>query len=231
MSEETTTTTTSESASGAPDGGAAGAGGDGGAGGTAAADAFAAERARLETLARDRQSAADKATAEAARLKAELDKVKGASGGEQPAPTNLTLEQVQEQVRQAMRQENARARELSQAATTAKEQYPNALPSVLDAEYESAEEMLEAVRVSHESVASHIEETLKAREEELRQRYAERLGELPAPVEATTETTTSTGIPTIEQLSAMNQDQLEALERETPGIIDKVLRSADQLTP
>ena len=85
--------------------------------------------------------------------------------------------------------------------------------------------------VSHESVASHIEETLKSREEELRQRYAERLGELPAPVEATTETTTSTGIPTIEQLSAMNQDQLEALERETPGIIDKVLRSADQLTP
>lgn len=228
MPEETTTTTTSESASGAPDGGAGGAGGDGGAGGTAAADAFAAEKSRLEALARDRQSAADKAAAEAARLKAELDAIKGASGGETPA---LTPEAVQEQVRQVMRQEQARSRELASAATIAKEQYPNALRSVVEADYESAEEMLEAVRSSHETITSQIEETLKAREEELRQRYAERLGELPAPVEATTEGSTSTGDPTIEQLSAMTTDQLDALDKEHPGLIDRVMRSADQLTP
>lgn len=231
MSEDTSTTTTSEPGSGDPGGSGTGEGADGGAGGTAAAEKFAAEREQLQREARERQSAQHKAEAEAARLKAELDKLKGASGDETPTPAaGLTAEQIQEQVRQAMRREEARTRELTAAVATAKEQYPNAEASVLDSSrYETAEEFLAAAQASHDRFTSHVDELAAKKEEELRARYAEKFGELPAPVE--TPADTPTGDPTVEQLSSMSVSQLEELEARTPGVIDRVLRSADQLNP
>lgn len=229
MTEDTSTTSTSESGSGGSGEPNPGEGNDGGAGGTAAAEKFAAEREKLQREARDRQSAQHKAEAKAAELQAELEKLKGASGDETPVPTaGLTAEQVQEQVRQAMRQEEVRTRGLASAVATAKEQYPDADPSVLDtSKYETAEEFLAAAQASHEQVSSHLEARLADREKELRERYAAVHGELPAPVEPPKDT--PTGDPTIEQLSAMSVPELDKLEKRAPGTIDRVLRSADPM--
>lgn len=231
MSEENPTTTTSEPGSGGSGDPTPGEGADGGAGGTQTAEQFAAEREALQREARVRQSEADKAKAEAARLKAELEQMKGASGDETPTPAaGLTAEQVQEQVRQAMRREEVRTRELAAAVETARAEYPNAEASVLDTSlYETAEEMLVAAKASHDTLSSHVDAIVAQREKELREQYAKTYGELPAPPDST-DGAGATGDPSIEQLNSMSLDELDALEKRAPGTIERVMRSADQLT-
>jgi hypothetical protein len=229
VSEENPNPTPSEPGSGEPGGSGSGQGGDGGQGGTQAADQFAAERETLEARARSFQSEADKAKERAAAAEAELARLKGekdegASGQGTPAP-GLT----EDAVVRVMRREQARASEVAAALETAKADYPNAEPAVLRADqYDTAEELLAAAEASHKSVSSHLEARLKAEEEALRKRYAERYGELPAPVETGSEGGAS-GDPSIAQLNAMSQDELDALEKRDPGVIDRVLRSNDQL--
>lgn len=195
---------------------------DGGAGGTGSSDS--SEKLReAEARARSFQSEADKARKQIAELEARL-KGKDESGDETPAPTGLT----EEQVRQVMRREAARTRELADAVETAKAEYPNADPSTLVADkYESAEEMLEAVKASHETLTAHIDARVKAEEERVRKLYAEKYGELPAPPDP--KQGDGGGDPTLAQLSAMSIPQLEELERRSPGVIERVQRSADQL--
>lgn len=227
MSEEHRTEDDIQPGSDSPDGDE-GEGGKGGAGGTGdAAEQFAAEREALQREARVRQSEADKAKAEVARLQAELAaKDEGASGGETP-----TLGMTEEQARQVMRREMARARELADAVETAKKDYPDALPAVfaeLD-KYDSADDLLVAAKASHDQFADHRKAIAERVEAETRARYAERYGELPAPSTPEDEGGAA-GEPTVAQLSAMTQAQLDALEARSPGLIARVLRSADQLT-
>lgn len=206
-----------------------GSSGDGDAGGTQTADSFAAEREKLEARARSFQGEADRAKQRAEQAEAELKKLKdGASGGETPAA--LTAGEIAAQVRQEMRREAARSRELSAAAETAKSEYPDADSDILARvdEYDTAEEFLAAARASHESIGSHVDARLKAREEELRKRYAETYGELPPLPDENTGS--PTGDPTLAQLNAMSITELDALEQADPGVIERVQRSADQLT-
>lgn len=207
---------------------AAGEGGEGGAGGDAAAEQFAAEREQLQREARLRQSEADKAKAETARLQRELDEAKkGTSGEETPAPSAGLTE---EQVRQVMRREAARASEMSSAVETARSEFPNADPKVLSnlESYDSADELLVAAKASHDTLSEHLSAREKSIEEDIRKRYAAIHGELPAPPDNSGKDT-PTGDPTITQLSAMSQAELEALEKRAPGTIERVLNSADQL--
>ena len=227
MPEDNPTTATSEGTSTASDdvgGGSA----DGGAGGTDAAEKLAAERDALQAEARRHQAERDRVAAENARLKAEL--AKGTSSGETPASgSGLTAEQIAEQVRTAMRQEATRSRELALAAETARKEYPNALGSIFQnpEEFDSAEELLETARASHQTLSSFIEERTKAAEKELRDRYEAVHGPLPEPASA--DGPAPSGDPTVEQLSSMSIAQLDALELKEPGIIDRIIRSADGL--
>lgn len=227
MPENDPTTATSEGTSGTPDG-AAGGSADGGAGGTDAAEKLAAERDALQAEARRHQAERDRVAAERDRLKRELEAAKGESSGETPASEGLTAAQIAEQVRTAMRQEQTRAREMALAVETAREQYPNALASVYDRvdEFDSAEDLLETARASHDTLTSFIEERTAAAEKTLRERYEAVHGPLPEPAQ-TTEQTAPAGTPTVQELSAMSQAQLDALEAREPGIIDRVLRSAN----
>lgn len=225
---EDPTTATSEGTSSTPDG-AAGGSADGGAGGTEAAEKLAAERDALQAEARRHQAERDRVAAERDRLKRELEAAKGASSGETPASDKpLSAAEIAEQVRTAMRQEQARSRELAAAEATAREQFPNADSAILARadEFDSAEELLEAARASHQATSSLLEDRLKAAEQELRERYEKVHGPLPEPVSASE--TPPSGVPTIEELSAMNQRQLDALEAQNPGVIDRVLRSAQE---
>lgn len=226
MAEPDPTPTPSEPDPADADASGGGTGDDGGAGGTAAADKLAAERDAAEQRARSFQADRDKARREADELKAELAKAKGASGDETPAPSGLS----EEQVRQVMRRESARTRELAAAVETARSEFPNADPSVYSDtdSYETAEEFLTAAKASHDRLAGHLADREKEIEEEVRKRYAEKFGELPAPPEDPGKGQ-GAGDPTVEQLSSMSQAQLDQLEKDKPGVIDRVLRSADQL--
>ena len=224
MSEDTATTDTSNSTSPGGD--------DGASGGTdSTVEQLTAERDALRSEARQHQSERDRVKAERDRLKAELDAARAASSDEPPASTTsgLTAAQIAEQVRMEMRRESVRSRELAQAATTAKAQYPNAVPGVFDAEYDTAEELLEAARASHETLTGFIADKVSAAEKDIREKYEAVHGPLPAPAGGDGSPAPS-GDPTIEQLSEMNQAQLDALEKKEPGIIDRIIRSADQLT-
>jgi len=222
MPEDNPTTGTSDSTSPGAD--------NGGSGGTdSTVEQLTAERDALQAEARQHQSERDRVKAERDRLKAELDAAKAAPTGETPATgTPLTAEQIAEQVRMEMRREATRSRELAQAVQTAKEQYPNAVPSVFDAEYDTAEELLETARTSHETLTGFIAARAEAMEKDIRDKYEAKYGPLPAPASGGDQAPPS-GDPTIEQLSEMSQAQLDALEKKEPGIIDRVIRSADQL--
>jgi len=229
MSEDTSTTATSEGTS-SDAGASAGGSADGGAGGTEAAEQLAAERDALQAEARRHQAERDRVAAERDRLKRELAAAKGTSSDETPAAASgLTAEQIAEQVRMEMRREATRTREIAAAEATAREQYPNANPEIFARvdEFDSAEALVEAVRSSHEATTSLIQDRLQAAEKELRERYEKVHGPLPEPAQ-TSEQTAPAGTPSIEELSAMNQAQLDALEKREPGVIDRVLRSAQE---
>lgn len=231
MPNESSTGTTSQPDPASADAGT-GSGANGGASGTdSSAEQFAKELEALKAEARKNQGEADRARAEVAKLKAQLDARPDPSVEGTPAPTPSNVS-VEEQVRRAMRLEAARSRELLTAAETARNEYPNALASVtrdLD-QYDSAEELMEAARQSHDSLTAHIDERTAAAEKALRERYEQVHGPLPEPSGGSTgDAPVPTGDPTIEQLNAMTTDQLDRLEEEKPGIIEKVLRSADQL--
>ena len=225
MPEDNPTTATSEGTSNPADAGTGGSA-DGGAGGTDAVEKLTAERDALQAEARRHQAERDRAKAELDKIKADLAKANGASSEETPA-SGLTAEQV----RMEMRREMARTRELNDAVATARSQYPNALGDVFSRldEYDSPEELLEAARASHEALSSHLDAQMAQKEKELRERYEKVHGPLP-------ETSTSPdapapkGDPTVDELSDMTVSQLDALEAKEPGIIDRIIRSADQLT-
>ena len=222
------TTATSEGTSSASDD-VAGGSGDGGAGGTEAAEKLAAERDAFQAEARRHQAERDRVAAERDRLKRELDAAKGSSSDETPAPSDkpLTAAQIAEQVQTAMRREAARSREIAAAEATAREEFPNA-DSALFAridEFDSAEDLLEAARSSHNATSELLKDRLAAAEKELRERYEKVHGPLPEPVSASD--TPPSGTPTVQELSAMSQAQLDALEAKEPGIIDRVIRSAN----
>lgn len=200
-----------------------GAADDGGAEAQAAAEKFAAERERLDATNRALQSDRDKARKDAADAQAELERLK--AGTSEEAPKAMSPEDVT----RVMRAELAREREIARAAESARSEYPNADPSIFAAleSYDSAEALLEAAKGSHDSFSSHIDAKVKEREEALRKRYAETYGELPAPVSPADGT--PTGDPTMAELNRMSQAELDDLEKRSPGTIDRVLRSQDQL--
>ena len=220
---------TSEETSGSASADAGGSD-DGGASGTGlTVEQLTAERDQLQAEARRHQAERDRATAEATRLRAEL--AKGTSSDETPASDKpLTAAQIAEQVRTAMRQEASRSRDLALAAETARKEYPNALASIVQnpEEFDSPEELLETARASHESLTAFISEKTAAAEKELRDRYEAVHGPLPEPASA--DGPAPSGDPTVQQLSEMSIAQLDALEAKEPGIIDRIIRSAEQLT-
>lgn len=215
---EPTTTPASEPASTTPGGEGSGAGNDGSGSGSqdSAADAFAAEKVRLEQLARDRQSEADKLRKENAELKS--------AAASTTTPQPLTLEQ--------MRSEQKRWRELDAAATALRkdEAVKFADPSLFDRadEFDSVESFRVAVEDSHRSIKGRLdglELVPKSDVEAKLARYVEKYGALESP--PSTEGAQPTGAITVDEIGAMSFAERDVYDQEHPGEIARVLRSAN----
>lgn len=217
VSEDTSTTATSEADPAASGDAGSGSAGDGGAGGTQASVSIE----DLEALRRDFQSAQDKSIA---RITSMLDerlapKPKDDSDDE---PQPLTAEDVRREAASAV--QNAQI--IFASVGDLKAEFPLADPSIYSdlTRFESVEALRAAVEGSHSRTDALVAPALQEKEKEIRAKYAERYGDL-GPMEPTD--TTPAGDPTIEQLSRMSQPELDQLEKDNPGVIDRVLRSAN----
>ena len=95
--------------------------------------------------------------------------------------------------------------------------------------YESAEDLMAAAKASHDSIAARMGAERDRIEAEIRQQSEAHYGPLPAPRESD-QGNQPNGDPTVAQLSAMSVDELDELEKRSPGTIERVLRSADQMS-
>lgn len=93
-------------------------------------------------------------------------------------------------------------------------------------DFDSPEALRAAVENSHKRVQTHVE---AAREDERNRILAEveaKHGIRLAPAPASSDAQAPAGDPTLEQLGAMSQAELDAEEAKNPGVIDRVLRTA-----
>jgi hypothetical protein len=179
----------------------------------------------LEALRRDIQSSQDKALAAFTkgldeRLSA-LTAPAGTEGSSTDDPQPLTAEDVRREAAAAVQS----AQMIFSSVDGLKTDFPLADSSIYSdlTRFENAESLRAAAEASHKRTEAIIAPALEAKEKEIRAKYAERYGDL-GPEEPTD--TTPSGDPTIEQLGRMNQAELDQLERDKPGVIDRVLRSA-----
>jgi hypothetical protein len=150
----------------------------------ASADSFAAEREQLEARARSFQARADKAEAELTKLKEP-----------KPDPTQNPVPLTAEGVLALLN----RDRELTEARSTLKTEFPSADPALLKADYASVEAMRAAVEDSHKRIEAIIAPRVDSESQALLARYVEKYGALPdAP--GAGEGTPKTGLPTKAEL-------------------------------
>lgn len=203
--------------SGSGESGAGASGGGGESGSQPAADgasAFAAERERLEATARQLQSERDRANAELARLRNA-----GTETGGGTTPPGLTAEAVLALMR--------REREFTKAETDLRGELTYADPSIFDRalDFDSVEALRKAATDSHNSIKAIAEKAVKDREAELLKPYVDRYGQLEQ-TPPDTSGAAATGDPTWEQLRKLSAQELDALDKDKPGLIDRVRRSA-----
>lgn len=138
-------------------------------------------------------------------------------------PEALTPAEVDRRVAAAV----FNAQQISASVGDLKTEFPLADASIYAdlTQFESAEALRAAVEGSHARTSALIAPAIEAKEQEIRAKYAERYGDL-GPEEPTD--TTPSGDPTIDQLNRMSQAELDRLERDNPGVIDRVLRSASK---
>jgi len=164
------------------------------------------------------------------RLHAETERIKAeAAAAAAPAPKGDATDPGQDQAafRTSLLRDVSGVITMSQAATSLKTEYPHADPALFAPErlsqFSSAEALRFAAEDSHRRVAAILDTERTAIETALRAELAEKFGDTggaggnPAPV---------AGDPTIQQLAAMTPAEMDALEVRSPGVIDRVKRSA-----
>lgn len=194
------------------------AGAAGGGEGTQAADAFVAERERLQSQIKDFQSERDKARTELDRLKAAQPAGESGSPDPKPAETTLTAADIGAIV--------ARATSLTQAAVELRsdEGYKHADPAIFARahEFDSPEEFRVALAESHAARAAIFQAGFQAGQEGKADG-----GSSPDPGPAAAGSTAPTpGLPTKQALAAMDQDAYEAfVTKNGQAVVDEILRS------
>lgn len=212
----TETVTPNDSSGGAPGGGdptpAPPSGGTGEA--PADASAFEARIAQLEAQSRGLQGALDRA----------LAKLEQAGGTPDPTPTppapsgGLTLEQ--------MRAELRRERELSSARDALKEQFPNATRTIAGFDsFESYEAMRVSAENEQKAFDAQVAPAVEAKVAEALKPYVDKFGPIQTPP-AGGQPGAGDGLPTLEEIQAMGLGELEALEKEHPGLHQRLLNES-----
>jgi hypothetical protein len=226
VTETATTPAASEAHQDPANGGGSGAAGEGtGSGTQTGADSFAAEREQLQARARSFQSAKDQAEARAAALEAELAALRdGNQNGEAAAPP-LNPELIVSQLESRM----AHREEMRATANALRGEFPEADWDRFSdpTKFESADALRAAVEASHNSIKSRVDAAFAAREQaligEIKAKYGIDL--TPAAPEGAG---APSGDPSIEQIAAMSFAEKAEFDREHPGVIARVLRSATQ---
>lgn len=196
---------------------AAGAPAEGEPGGSQAAEQFAAERERLESERRALQSEKDRLAAELKALKDQATPPAPKSD-EQPAP--LTQEGILSLLR--------RDRELTAAAASLKDEFTLADPAIFSdyEKFESAAALRAAAEDSHNRLKTVLDQHTAPAVEAALKPYVEKYGQL-AQTPPDNAGGSNTGLPSLQEVQAMNQSQLDALVKQHgDDVIDRVLRSA-----
>lgn len=219
--ETTSTTGASEAnpATGSADPGATG-------GTQPAADTFAAEREQYESRVRSFQSEADRAKAEVASLRAQLESAgNGGGAGSDPAPTaafdpDTFVSELESRMthRQTMRE----------AAAALQSEFEFADEDVLKNahEYESPEALRAVIEEGHTAISSwksEIEE--QARNEAMRE-FATKYGiQIEAPPPSNTDA--PAGEPDVATFASWSFQEQAAYEQKNPGFTQRLLRTAN----
>jgi hypothetical protein len=198
---------------------ASGSGNSGAEGGaTSTADSFAAERERLTAQARAHQARADKAEQDRKDLEARLAKLEKNESESSDPPKAPTLEEVQQAARSASLTANALLRAEAPLLT----EFPDADKGIFDRldQFDSVEALRAAVETSHLKTKSQKDAMREEITAEVLKDVQEKHGIELTPKDPATPV--SSGDPTIEELNAMSQVQLDALEAKNPGITARV---------
>lgn len=117
---------------------------------------------------------------------------------------------------------------LSQTATSIKSEFPHADPSLFEADrmsqFSSPEAYRQAVEDSHRRVAAILDSGWAEREQKLRDELAAKFGDTGAA--GVGGNVPAGGDPTVAQLNAMSDSEIDALKAKDPDIVNRVLRKA-----
>jgi hypothetical protein len=116
---------------------------------------------------------------------------------------------------------------LQTAANNLKTEFPNADPALFGSDSITGFGSVDALRLAAMDSHSRISEVIAAKEKEIEDRFKAQYagsGEAGSPSGGSTQGVA--GDPTPEQLARMTPSEWDALEDKTPGIIQRVLRSA-----
>lgn len=206
---------TPDPASGAPEGGTPptppAASGEG-APVVSTADAFAAERAQLQAQARDWQAKYDR-----------LQASQAVPAATTPAPAPATDQFL---TRDAFREELRRQRELDSAVGALKEQFPNAVRTLSNVDsFDSVEALQVAAENEQKAFSDQVGPAVQAAIDAALKPYVDKFGPLQtAPAGA--QPGVGDGLPTLADVERMSLSEQDALEKQHPGLIDRLHREA-----
>lgn len=166
------------------------------------------------------QSKADKAESTARSLEQRLTQLEEAdresSVAEPTQDINALMEQME--LRQEMREVRKELRD----------RYPLARTDVVNGlnKFRSLDDYTWAVEQSHRDVERSVQPVIEQREKAIRDEYEAKFGRLNSPP-----STGGDAIPgriSVQDLAAMSVEDMDAFEEKNPGVIDSILREAEQ---
>lgn len=161
------------------------------------------------------------------KAKAELDRLKAASAPKPTAKEETSMGFDPEAFRQQLISEVFGANMLQAAANELKAEYRYADPSFFTPErlstFGNVDALRSAVEADHLRVAEVLARELEARSTEQREQLAAGAAGVPGPTGAGQ---SPGGDPTPEQIATMTLTELDALEAQNPGVIERVLSRA-----
>lgn len=208
-----------------------GSGDDGGAGGSGSGgnSGDTPQGVTLETLESFGKQLTESFTTELRRVQGSVDKLAvtpknegGDKGGEFNPDT----------FRQGLLSDVYGAQALANEASALRTEFPHADPGLFAPDRLASFNSPEALRVAAESSHKRVQDTLdagfKAKEQEMLQDFAKKYGvDLGAGPQGGTEGGGG-GDPTAQQLNQMSMAELDALEKENPGVVQRVLKAAQR---
>lgn len=125
-----------------------------------------------------------------------------------------------------MRAELRRQREIDLAAGALKEQFPNATTTLANLDsFESVEAMRFAAENEERAFQEKVSPAVEAAVAQALKPYVEKFGSLQTPP-AGAAPGAGDGLPTLVEIQAMSLDELDALEKQHPGLHSRLLNES-----